>query len=586
MLKPISAKNLFWVCYGLMCLLQLFAATQFPLFGDEAFYWLEGQHLAWSYAELPGWTQWSIALGQWLLPPSEFSVRLPSLMAAFSIPWLGMMVSHQLQIQKTNQSHSDWHTGLLLLSLPLLALAGVLAIPDIWITFFALLTTYVLIQADQTLQRRWFLLLGLVLALGVNVHVRFWLLVGLAGIIYLWHCRHRKPAIIGLLAISLPLMLLGFLPILWFNYQHDFPLLTFQLQERHPWAFQPSHATFVLIQMLVTTPLIFLLCAQLTVKHLSGQSFSTFIARLAMAHWLLYAVLGFFTDELRFNIHWVLSSYVLLLLLVATTPNLNRRWLSVCIGTGFLAALAWLITLLYWHQPNTAMTKLNAQFTENSRGWQALATHTEEVKIAENLQQVTTDHFMTLAALQFYGKSDWQLKSLDHPMNSKHGRATQLQLMNMIRDSDKQQLVVVEHTGMKLSQQIPFYRQVCQQLNGLEWVDSLSLEQGLKVYYFFRSGTGRCQLPPIYYIDQQTDAVTGWLIHEQGTDTEVSLQSTSTKSTTTPGTFGNNELFNTVDQNTYQLSEFNIKSGSNSNVDQLQLWFNGVIQVETLLWTD
>jgi len=586
MLKPISAKNLFWVCYGLMCLLQLIAATQFPLFGDEAFYWLESQYLAWSYTELPGWTQWTIALSQWLLPQSELTVRLPSLLAAFSIPWLGMLISKQLRTPDLDLPHSPWLIGLLLLALPLLSLAGVLAIPDIWLSFFALLTTYTLVKADQTQQARWFLLLGLVLALGVNVHVRFWMLVGLAGVIYLWQCRHRKSIIRGLLGISVPMMLLGFLPILWFNFQHDFPLLTFQFQERHPWTFQPSHAAFVLIQMLVTTPLLFLLCVQLSFKHLAGQSFSTFIARLAVAHWLLYAVLGFVTDELRFNSHWVLSSYVLILLLVTSTPNLNRRWLAACAGSGFLAAMAWLLTLLYWHHPSTAMTKLNAQFTENSRGWQALAAYTEEIKSAENLQPVTTDHFMNLAALEFYGDDDWQLKSLDHPMNSKHGRAKQLQLMQLMRNSNEEsQLLVVEHSGMKLPQQIPFYQQACQSLNGLEWLDSLSLEQGLKVYYFFRSGTGQCQLPPIYYIEQQAGAVTGWLVHEKGSDTAVTLPSTNSIATLKTGALGNSELFRTVDPNSYQLSEFSISADSEVKVDQLQFQVNGV-QVETLLWTD
>ena len=113
MLKTNSSKALFLTTYFTFVCLQIYSAFHHQLFGDEAFYWLESQNLAWSYAELPGWTQWMIALSQWLLPQHEFTIRLPGLLAAWTIPWLGMLINSALRNNLT-QRHGKlacccWH---------------------------------------------------------------------------------------------------------------------------------------------------------------------------------------------------------------------------------------------------------------------------------------------------------------------------------------------------------------------------------------------------------------------------------------------------------------------------------------------
>ena len=56
----------FWTLWGIVLLLKLAIAWRLPLFVDEAFYWLEGQHLAAAYSDLPGLTAWLTRLGTWL----------------------------------------------------------------------------------------------------------------------------------------------------------------------------------------------------------------------------------------------------------------------------------------------------------------------------------------------------------------------------------------------------------------------------------------------------------------------------------------------------------------------------------------
>ena len=303
MLNSVRPHHIFHTALALSLGVMVYTAVHQELFVDEAFYWLEGQYPDWSYAELPGWTQWIHALTSRLLPDHPFFMRLPGLLAFASLPYLAMGISRLLHGHQ--QSHA---VGVLMLCLPMLTLAGTLAIPDIWLVWFGLLAVWLLAQFIHTQHRQWAFLLGLALAAGSNVHIRFWPVVLIAATVTLIIFRQHKPTVKGLLTISLPIMCLGFLPIIWFNLQHDFVMFSFQLTDRHPWNFQTSHFSFLLMQMLVTTPLVFVLCVALCQHTLSGQGMIRVLSWMALLHWLLYATTGFFTDNLRFNWHWPLRS--------------------------------------------------------------------------------------------------------------------------------------------------------------------------------------------------------------------------------------------------------------------------------------
>ena len=56
MREQVHARNAFVALWALLLLVKIVLAAQLPLFVDEAFYWQEGQHLAWAYSDLPGLT--------------------------------------------------------------------------------------------------------------------------------------------------------------------------------------------------------------------------------------------------------------------------------------------------------------------------------------------------------------------------------------------------------------------------------------------------------------------------------------------------------------------------------------------------
>lgn len=581
MLKNITAKTYFLFTYTLVGSVQIYAALNQQLFGDEAFYWLEGQNLSWSYSEVPGWTPWTLAFMDWLLPQHQFFVRIPNLLAALSIPWLGILISQVLNAERTN----CWLVGLLLMALPILGVAGTLAVPDVWLVFFSLLAVWVLLQAISSNHSYLFIILGLVLALGINVHLRFWLLILLTSGAVFWQFRSQQ-VVLKLLKFTLPMMLLGFIPVLMFNLQHDFPLLTFQLKDRHPWQFQPSHFSFFLTQIVITTPWVFYLCLknfQSGVMVNTGSSTQQILSRTlvwaATIHWLVYALLGFFSDTLRLNIHWTLVSCVLLLV-TTNLSNRSPRLMRWAVVTGVTANLWLLITLNYWLQEQTPQSQLSDRITHHATGWQQLAKHTDEWLIKENRQSLITDHFMSLAQLKFYSQQIKQIKTLPHPLNVKHGRDKQLQIMGLIQaESDVPQLLVVEHNALKLSEAIGFYQSTCERLNGIELVGSLDINHGLKQYHYFKTGSpgGSCEIPPIVYYQFSNQLLSGWVVHDKSQPLAISLFDAS-KQIKPPYTLklssqplGSNQLFKSLNPDQYQLLEFKLNEQLTQEHTTLQL---------------
>jgi hypothetical protein len=68
-----------WV---LLTLVKLVVAARLPLFVDEAFYWQEGQHLAWAYSDLPGLTAWLTRIGVGIGGNNPLALRAPFLLIA------------------------------------------------------------------------------------------------------------------------------------------------------------------------------------------------------------------------------------------------------------------------------------------------------------------------------------------------------------------------------------------------------------------------------------------------------------------------------------------------------------------------
>lgn len=72
------------VCVG--ALLRFWRLADISLVGDESYFWLWSQHLAWTYLDHPGGMAWLIGLSTWLGDKSEWGIRwLNALLGSLSI---------------------------------------------------------------------------------------------------------------------------------------------------------------------------------------------------------------------------------------------------------------------------------------------------------------------------------------------------------------------------------------------------------------------------------------------------------------------------------------------------------------------
>ena len=148
--------------------IKLLLAMRLPVFVDEAFYWQEGQHLAWAYSDLPGLNAWLARLGSAIGGDHSLALRLPFLLIGACIPWLVVRMT-----TREYDALTGWQAGSLALLLPLSGTMGLLALPDAPL----LLATLLCLDASLRLLRRVDAFAAGELALGLVIgglcHYRF-----------------------------------------------------------------------------------------------------------------------------------------------------------------------------------------------------------------------------------------------------------------------------------------------------------------------------------------------------------------------------------------------------------------------------
>jgi hypothetical protein len=525
LIRLLTDKFFFRLVVAFFIILQLWILNTQQLFGDEAFYWLEGQYLGLSYSELPGWTAWMIRLGVEIFGNNYFGVRIFSFLGFLSI-FPGIWLLHNSLTKPNDTLALNLY---MLFAIPLIALIAIMALPDIWLLTFVTWFIYFFSKAMNSQSKKYWVWIGILLAFSLNVHVRMWIWLFIAGVVFLVIYRKQKQIIQPALIIAFPITLMGLLPIIIFNYQNEFPLFQFQFGQRHPWEFQIHNLKFLLSQVLIISPLVLFLWfynISLAMKNHSSKQFINWIVYTALFHWLLYVFLGLFADGLRTTVHWVLMSYLPVLSL-STIFVKNLKLLIWAILSGFIFTLAMLVFLT---ADKSTLTNTQARILDNSSGWQQLAKSVSAIQEKHNLEYIVTDYFMTAAELAFeLGQKD-KIKVLTHAKNIKHGREKQLDIMGMLLKNPEQYrqeaLLVVEDSTLKLIDKGKYYSQLCKNFKQLNFLKTVNIDNSKKKYHFFKinnttSREPECSIPPVFYIQHVEYAegfiISGWVIfHEIG----------------------------------------------------------------------
>ncbi|MEM6254804.1 MAG: glycosyltransferase family 39 protein [Cyanobacteria bacterium P01_D01_bin.156] len=338
--------------------------TAFPN-PDEAYYWLWGQHLDWSYYDHPPFHAWVQGAFAWL-GHSHFVLRLPTVVSNslfFTAYW------HIARHLYDKRAERAWDiTVICCWSSPLYFLFLTLAWQDQWLIAFALWSAYGFIRF---LDGEWVhgqgqsrFLYGAAVALGLAGLCKYTaVFIGLATlgvIVYKPQLRHllRDVRLYGAAAIAA----LFTLPIVIWNLQNDW--LSFQYYVTRSvdggGAFLRPEAVlfFWLTAALILSPP--LVWAMVRVATALPQTQSPTYGPMALGLFLIstggLSLVGLFSTALYY---WNILAYLLLIPLVprwflgaglAATPR--RTWFR---GTQILGTVvAWLLVVNYCLVPITA----------------------------------------------------------------------------------------------------------------------------------------------------------------------------------------------------------------------------------------
>lgn len=475
-------------------LAKAWLAWRLPLFGDEAFYWLESRHLDWGYSDVPGLTPWLIALGGFGLAETPLAVRWPTLVLGCALPLLVFAWARRFGGDGDARA-----AALLSLLLPLSAGLGVLALPDVALTVAALWLAIALAHALDSGRWRDWLLFGMALAAGLLAHYRFALLAaGALGFLLLmprgralW--RERR------FWIALGVGALGLLPTLAFNLGHDFAGLRFQFVERHPWSFHASGLVEPAVQLAVATPALGVLVGVAIVRAFRARGDRTaphdVLAGCAGGLLLLHLALALVADAERVRFHWPLPAMLLALPLV---PAVLRDWreargrfaaarravallalpLAVA-GTGALFGLLALST----RPADDALAAPRRPQPDNLQGWREVGQWAAALAARHPTRVVIADHFMGAAQIDFALRDPRPVFALDHPLNGKHGRQVQLGVMRrdeaaLVASGWREGLLFVEETSRREIDRVPAALALCARFGSLRRLEALDLFGG------------------------------------------------------------------------------------------------------------
>ncbi len=506
----IDTSRLFIGLWLLLLAAKIAIGAWLPPFSDEVFWYWESNHPAWMYADIPGLTAWLIGLGVDLAGTSPIGLRLAFLALGATIPWLVVRIT-----ARWFGPEAGWTAGLLALLMPASSLMGLFAAPDVPLIVAGLLCLDAIARLRERVGAAALATLALGLAMGALSHYRFApiLAAGLVGMLLDPPSRRlfRDTRVWGVLVVGT----LAWLPVILWNVEHAAQGARFQFVERHPWAFQKEGLRWIPSQMLMVTPLLFILLAatlwRLARHWRQGEPGPWgLLLGLAGVPVLGYFILGFFADRDHISFHWPAPGWLFLLAAapwtLASWPRPARAAVWSVTGLGLAGFLALLVASAA--PPLRANLAGHLFYPDKFAGWGELAATINQMNLpADTL--IVADNFELGSQLN-YALGEGPVRVLDHPRNHLSGRAIQLRHWGREYDPSRDWknrliLLVVEDASVHMADRLRANLALCTQFGGLPAPLILNLDHGLRrflLYRIDRREAGPCVLPALSYIDR------------------------------------------------------------------------------------
>ncbi|MFT4860853.1 MAG: hypothetical protein ACI95C_000051 [Pseudohongiellaceae bacterium] len=525
---------------------KLYFGSVLDLYSDEVFYWLASTKPAIAYSDLPFVTALLAGLGSSLSPGSSLALRSMFIVLGSLTPLLVFWVALPL----TNKQKAI-ESALFSLCLPLGGFLGLLAVPDVPLLFFGLLAIGSFERSLRTDSTAMWILTGLFVALGFSTHYRF-ILYPVSAVLFLSLCQsQRRQWQNKKLWLAFAIASMGLAPIIWFNLQHDLSSASFYFVDRHPWQFQTNGLLHVFKQAgLVTPPLYALLIYTLVYlfkQTRCGDTKASFLFYFSATHLLAYMILAPWSDANSTSIHWPLSGYFPLLVVLPDTLRqvanyAGEKWHSsarsvVIKGVpliGFLGTVTAFIGIGSQAFQDSLQTILGQDILSNKMAGWAEFNLALEKRLAQYdaIPVLVTDNYYTAAQIEFAGLSH-NTFTIDEKKAVSDGRITQLHLwqkdvvgLSLVPSSAF--LFLTEDSTLNIEEKTAVIARMCALSSTLSWDSTFRFFAGDKKFSVYtgtligkdngNTAAGECPYPTRAWLDAPqpnskfsgTIEVSGW----------------------------------------------------------------------------
>ncbi len=295
------------IFYGLWLLVSLVQAAGTGLFDDEAYYWVYSKYPDWGYFDHPPMIAVIIRAGYSIFQ-NELGVRLII---------VSMSVGTIAAIDSLTAKKNDKLFYAIILSMFLLQIGSIIAVPDIPLLFFIALffLSYKRYTSGYSIINALLLALITALMLYSKYHGVLIIICTLLSNPILF----KKPATYLAGAVTIIL----FFPHLWWQYQHDFISVQYHLFERNATDYQLSFTTeYIFGQILLAGPLIGWLLLWAAGKYKPVDKTERAL------QWTFFGVYGLFfisTFKGRTEANWTVPALVSVIVLAHQYLNNNSR---------------------------------------------------------------------------------------------------------------------------------------------------------------------------------------------------------------------------------------------------------------------
>lgn len=384
--------------------IKLWIFLVMPPIGDEAYYWIWGQHPALSYFDHPPLHSWLLGLVSQVLGWNLYALRALTWLTLGLTGWIFWYWARQLA--PDDPEDYFWRSALLYLASPLFLAMSTIAFHDHLLIALCLAACHfmVLFAMRYTAEGRgfrWLYLAALLLGLATLTKYNA-VFVGLAFLAFLVSSRDLRrslktphPWLAALLSVAMQA------PVLWWNITEGFASYRFHLSER--WV-DPQQATpaqlpvFLLVSLLTLSPVAIWGAVRLF-RLRPDTRFASLAQPLAL--WLLaissLAMLGL-AFVVRVFFYWNIVGLLLVMPLLALV--LRRNWpILVHAAYGLLVGLLLLVnqTII----PVSTLTRGSDWVTESIYGWPEVAMRVSTLKAEHPAAFVATTAYGTAGQLGF-----------------------------------------------------------------------------------------------------------------------------------------------------------------------------------------